>query len=120
MKRFIIVFFFSIALFSQAQSEKSSPLLEVKGDLILVTFFHENGVIHQQGTFSKEGALNGLWTSYDFQGNKLSQGFYSNGKKTGQWLFWTENALKQVDFVDSKIINVSEWREKSDLAFNSK
>ncbi|MGB0456400.1 MAG: toxin-antitoxin system YwqK family antitoxin [Flavobacteriaceae bacterium] len=120
MKRFIIVFFFSIALFSQAQSEKSSPLLEVKGDLILVTFFHDNGVIHQKGTFSIDGALDGLWTSYDFHGNKLSQGNYKNGQKTGQWLFWTEQSLKEVDFVDSKIINVSEWYQKSDLAYHTK
>lgn len=119
MKPYILIFFFSISLFSHAQLEQK-PTLEAKGDMILATYFHDNGSIQQQGTFSKEGALNGLWTSYDFQGNKLSQGFYSNGKKTGQWLFWTENALKQVDFVDSKIINVSEWREKSDLAFNIK
>ncbi len=118
MKRFIIVFFFSIALFSQAQAEKSSPLLEVKGDLILVTLFHDNGVVHQQGTFSIDGTLDGLWTSYDFYGNKLSQGYYENGIKSGKWFFWSEGTLKEVDFQDSKITNVIEWDEKSEVAVN--
>lgn len=71
------------------------------------------------GFFSKEGALNGLWTSYDIQGNKVSQGYYSNGIKTGQWLFWTGDTLKEVDYVNSRIINVSEWRQKSELALNN-
>lgn len=76
-------------------------------------------MIHQQGFFSKEGALNGLWTSYDIQGNKVSQGYYSNGIKTGQWLFWAGDTLKEVDYVNSRIINVSEWRQKSELALNN-
>ena len=31
-----------------------------------------------------------------------------------------ENVLKEVDFLDSKIVNVNEWRQKSDIAFNIK
>jgi len=119
MKQYIYLLFFSIGLFSVAQTEQG-PKLEVRGDMVLATYFHDNGTIHQQGFFSKDGNLNGLWTSYDPQGKKVSQGYYSNGIKTGQWLFWTEDTLKEVDFVDSKIINVSEWQQKSDLALNIK
>ena len=56
--------------------------------------------------------------SYNLTGNKLSQGNYDKGIKTGKWFFWTEKALKEVDYVDSKIINVNEWNHKSELATN--
>lgn len=117
MKPYILIFFFSISLFSHAQLEQK-PTLEAKGDMILATYFHDNGSIQQQGTFSKEGALNGLWTSYDNEGNKLSQGYYENGIKSGKWFFWSEDTLKEVDFQDSKITNVIEWDEKSEVAVN--
>jgi antitoxin component YwqK of YwqJK toxin-antitoxin module len=119
MKQYFHVMIFLLGLFSVAQTDKS-PKLEVRGDMILATYFHDNGVIHQQGFFSKDGTLNGLWTSYDTLGNKVSQGYYLNGMKTGQWLFWIDNTLKEVDFADSKIINVYEWRQKSNLASNIK
>lgn len=117
MKRYILILFASMGLLSFSQNA-INPTFEAQGDLIQATYFHENGSIQQQGFFTKQGALEGLWTSYDFQGNKLSQGYYSDGLKTGQWLFWTENVLKEVDFLDSKIVNVNEWRQKSDVALN--
>ena len=79
---------------------------------------YDNGSVQQEGTFDKNGKLAGLWTSYDLTGNKLSQGNYDKGIKTGKWFFWTEKALKEVDYVDSKIINVNEWNHKSELATN--
>ena len=119
MKHYIYLFFFLLGFVSVAQTEQN-PKLEVRGDMIFATYFYDNGTIHQQGFFSKDGALDGLWTSYDIQGNKMSHGYYSNGIKTGQWLFWTDDALKVVDYVDSKIINVSERRQKPHLALNIK
>lgn len=119
MKKYILILFVSISFVALSQEVKK-PILEVKGDLIMATYFHDNGLVHQQGFFTKAGTLDGLWTSYDFQGNKLSQGYYSNGSKTGQWLFWTEDYLKEVNFSESKIINVSEWQKTSDIALNFK
>ena len=115
MQKYILiaVFFIGTAAFAQNTNQ---PKLEVKADLTLATYFYDNGSVQQEGTFSKNGALEGLWTSYDFKGNKLSQGNYSNGIKTGKWFFWTENSLKEVDFVNSKIMNVNEWDLKSELA----
>lgn len=119
MKQYFYLFFFFLGLVSAAQT-KHSPKLEVKGEMILATYFHDNGTIQQQGFFSQDGILNGLWTSYDNLGNKVSQGYYSNGKKTGQWMFWSNDTLKEVDFVESEIVNVSEWRQKSNLVLNIK
>ena len=119
MKYYILTFFIAFTFLSQAQTEKERTL-EAQGNFILATYYYENGAIQQQGFFNKDGALEGLWSSYDFEGNKLSQGYYSNGAKTGQWLFWADGSLKEVDFVNSKIVNVSEWQQKPDIAFNMK
>ncbi|MDB4289514.1 nicotinic acid mononucleotide adenyltransferase [Flavobacteriaceae bacterium] len=115
MKKYILIALVFIGTLAYAQNT-NQPKLEAKGDVTLATYFYENGAIQQEGTFDKKGKLEGLWTSYDFKGNKLSQGNYSNGIKTGKWFFWTENSLKEVDFVNSKIMNVNEWNLKSELA----
>ena len=117
MKKYIVIAFVFIGTIVTAQN-KNQPKLESKGTLTFATYFYDNGSVQQEGTFNKNGVLEGLWTSYDFEGNKLSQGIYSNGIKTGKWFFWTENSLKEVDFVNSKIMNVNEWNRKSELAVN--
>jgi len=117
MKKYILIaaIFIGTAAFAQSSNQ---PKLEVKGDVTLATYFYDNGSVQQEGTFDKNGKLAGLWTSYDLTGNKLSQGNYDKGIKTGKWFFWTENSLKEVDYVDSKITNVNEWNSKSELATN--
>jgi antitoxin component YwqK of YwqJK toxin-antitoxin module len=117
MKKYILIALVFIGTTVAAQNI-NQPKLETKGPLTVATYYYDNGSVQQEGTFNKNGALEGLWTSYDFKGNKLSQGNYSNGIKTGKWFFWTENSLKEVDFVNSKIMNVSEWDRKSQLAIS--
>ena len=115
MKKYILIALVFIGTTVAAQNV-NQPKLETKGTLTVATYFYDNGSVQQEGAFNKKGALEGLWTSYDFEGNKLSQGNYSNGIKTGKWFFWTEKSLKEVDFVNSKIMNVNEWSRKSELA----
>ena len=119
MKKYILIALVFIGTTVAAQNT-NQPKLESKGTLIVATYFYDNGSVQQEGTFNKNGALEGLWTSYDFKGDKLTQGNYSNGIKTGKWFFWTENSLKEVDFVDSKITSVNEWNNKSELAITMK
>ena len=115
MKIYIIAALSFIGVTVSAQDFKS-PLFHVDWELISATYYHENGEVSQKGTFNKDGVLVGFWTSYDNNGNKLSQGYYENGIKSGKWFFWSEDTLKEVDFQDSKIINVIEWDEKSEVA----
>ena len=115
MKKYILIALVFIGTTVAAQN-LNQPKLETKGTLTVATYFYDNGSVQQEGAFNKNGALEGLWTSYDFEGNKLSQGNYSNGIKTGKWFFWTENSLKEVDYNDSRITNVNEWNSKSELA----
>lgn len=117
MKKYIIIAVLFIGATVSAQDFKS-PLFQVDKELINATYYHENGLVSQKGTFNKDGVLVGFWTSYDNQGNKLSQGYYENGIKSGKWFFWSEDTLKEVDFQDSKITNVIEWDEKSEVAVN--
>lgn len=117
MKKHIRIALIFIGTMAFAQSS-IQPKLEAKGNIISATYFHDNGVIHQQGTFDKKGKLDGIWTSYNENGDKVSQGTYERGVKTGKWFFWTENSLKEVDYRDSKITNVNEWNSETELATN--
>ena len=117
MKKYILIALVFIGTTVAAQN-LNQPKLETKGTLTVATYFYDNGSVQQEGAFNKNGVLEGLWTSYDFKGNKLSQGNYTNGIKTGKWFFWTENSLKEVDFVNSKIMNVNEWSRNSELAIS--
>ena len=92
------------------------PKFEKQGDLVEATFYHENGQVEQMGTFNKQNKLHGTWTSYDNKGNKVAIGKYENGKKVGKWFFWTADSLKEVDYQDNAIANVSEWENKSTIA----
>ena len=99
--------------------EKPKVDLNKQGDITVATYYHANGAIEQQGTFNKDGELHGVWTSFDTQGNKVTIGNYSNGNKTGKWLFWSGNKLREVDYVNSKITSVGEWTDKVQLAISN-
>ena len=108
-----------VATSSYGQADQNVKI-EKKGDLTEATYFYADGNIQQQGTFNSDGKLHGLWTSYDVNGNKLAVGNYEEGVKIGKWFFWTENSLKEVDYLDSKIVQVNEWRDKTKLALRFK
>ncbi|MBR9757614.1 MAG: nicotinic acid mononucleotide adenyltransferase [Algicola sp.] len=110
----ILVFSFGLTF---AQSDATiEPKYEKKGDLIEATYYYDNGVVKQHGFFNKKGELEGTWSSFDLQGNKLAVGEYDNGQKVGKWFFWTEDTLKEVDYKDSRIAVVNEWKNTSRLA----
>lgn len=113
-----ILFIISIFCLSNVYAQSNDVKVETIGDLTQATYYYEDGTIQQQGTFNAVGELHGVWTSYDLQGNKLAVGHYTNGKKTGKWFFWADNKLKEVDFVDSRIASVSEWKTKTPVAIS--
>ncbi|MDG5490812.1 toxin-antitoxin system YwqK family antitoxin [Psychroserpens sp. SPM9] len=119
MKKICSLLLMLSVVFTFAQE---TPKVDLKkdGDLTVATYYHDNGSIEQQGTFNKEGELHGVWTSYDTSGKKVTVGSYTNGKKTGKWLFWSGDTLREVDYVDSRIASVSEWTDKVQVAVNNK
>ena len=117
MKKIVILFVFLITATSFAQEQKAPKVENVAGETE-VTYFYENGIVKQHGFFNENGKLQGTWTSYDIQGEKLAIGNYDNGQKIGKWFFWSDDTLKEVDFIKSKIANVNEWKSDSKLAIN--
>ena len=95
---------FSVYMYPQS----TEPTLEKVGKLVKATYFHDNGEIAQTGYLMK-GKLHGQWLMYDVNGKKLASGKYENGMRTGKWLFWQDEVLKEVDFVNNQIRNVKNW-----------
>ncbi len=118
MKRYTIVLIvFFVCAFAFAQD--TNVVTEKNGDLVEATYYYEDGSIQQKGTF-KDGKLHGTWKLYDAEGNKIAVGNYLEGKKEGKWFFWTEDSLKEVDYIDSKIVSVNEWNDKTRVAIRNK
>lgn len=117
MKNLIAFLMIMSITFTFAQNE---PKVEYKkdGDLTIATYYHENGNIEQQGAFNAEGQLHGVWKSYDTSGNKISMGNYINGKRNGKWLFWQNDMLREVDYLNSKVLSVNEWTDRERVAVN--
>ena len=116
-KRVLFLFALLFSIVSFAQQERK---LELNKDtnLIDVTYYHDNGVVSQTGTYTLDGKLQGEWLSYDIDGNKNIAANYDNGKKVGKWFYWTDKTLKEVDYTNNAIVNVNEWKrdDKTSLA----
>ena len=115
--KFIYGIFLLICFSLNAQPKNdSNPFNYVKkGDLIVVTNYHENGVIAQTG-FIKNGELHGKWTSYDLNGNEKMIGYYQNGKKNGKWFIWSYGNLKEVNFKNNKVVSYLDCGSKKEIA----
>lgn len=103
----IALFFISVATYAQAEPEMK---LNKETDLIEATYFHGNGEISQKGTFNLEKKLHGEWMSFNEKGKTISVGAYANGVKTGKWLFWANDVLKEVEYNNNVIAAVTETK----------
>ncbi|MGA1029992.1 MAG: toxin-antitoxin system YwqK family antitoxin [Flavobacteriaceae bacterium] len=111
----LFVFLLSIGLYAQENTPEKQ--LKKKGSNLEYVEYHSNGQIAQKGTI-KANKLDGIWVSYSKAGEKLSQGHYTNGKKTGKWFFWNENGLIEADFNNNKLITAVSWDNRQTLAKN--
>ena len=108
MKKYIIL---TALLFSGiAFAQENDPKLEAIGELVRTTYYFENGKVQQEGFF-KNGKLEGIWISFDINGNKLSVANYENGEKTGKWLFCFFNKLNEVEYSNSRIASIKTWKQ---------
>ncbi|MEO8234291.1 MAG: membrane-binding protein [Flavobacterium sp.] len=110
MKKYIMltVLMLSGVIFAQP----IEPKYEIEGNLVKVTYYHDNGQIKQTG-FYKDGKVQGKWVSFTEIGEKLSQGEYNQGVKTGKWFFWNQNTLNEVDYSNNQIAEVKKWSKES-------
>ncbi len=106
MKNIIVLLTVVFAMsFSYGQQENKLGLNE-ETELIEATYFHDNGIVSQVGTFNLDGKLHGEWTSFNKEGEKISEGRYVNGRKVGKWTFWAGNETKEVRYSNNEIASV--------------
>lgn len=101
----LVLLFVSAASYAQVEPEMK---LNKETQLIEATYFHANGEISQKGTFNLEKKLHGEWMSYNEKGETISVGAYEDGLKSGKWLFWANDVLKEVEYSDNAIAAVTE------------
>ena len=101
---FLVTALFSVCMYAQ----DTQPTLEKVGKMVKATYFHENGNIAQTGYLMK-GKLHGQWFMYTDNGKKIASGKYNEGKRAGKWFFWEGEILKEVDYVDNRIVSVKNW-----------
>ena len=116
MKNTCLLFAFLITVVSFAQQKEELKLNE-DTNLIEATYYHDNGVVSQKGTFTQNGKLQGEWLSFNTQGKKTVLANYDNGKKVGKWFYWNNETLKEVDYNENVIADVTVWENASSLAF---
>jgi len=103
--------FLAFILSLSLNAQKAAPIFEKDGNMVKATYFYENGQIAQVGHFLN-GKLEGEWKMFTPEGKKLAIGEYSQGKKSGKWFFWKEGELSEVDYLDNRIANVTEWNDR--------
>ncbi|MDG3583206.1 MULTISPECIES: toxin-antitoxin system YwqK family antitoxin [Galbibacter] len=112
MKKTLLIFAMLFSLVMVAQKVENKPKLEKEGEMVKATYFHENGQIAQTGYYLN-GKLHGEWKAFDENGKKTAMAKYENGKKTGKWFFWNDKILKEVNYQDNRITNVTTWNNAS-------
>ncbi|MFX0555847.1 toxin-antitoxin system YwqK family antitoxin [Maribacter sp. CXY002] len=112
-----ILFIFILALSFGVYAQKVEPKFEVEGNKVKATYFHANGEISQMGYFLNE-KLEGQWKMFNAKGDKIAMGNYKNGVKTGKWLFWEGDTMKEVNFDDNKIASVANVKQKEAMVIN--
>lgn len=108
MKKYIMIT--AVLISGMIFAQNKEPKLEAVGNMVKVTYLHENGQVQQQG-FYKNGKLEGQWVSFDAQGNKLSVAEYNKGQKVGKWFYWNNSVLSEVDYSDNRVASVKNWKK---------
>lgn len=115
MKKLLIIAMMAFSFGTYAQEVE--PTFVKEGNKIKATYFHANGEISQQGYFLNE-KLEGEWKMFNKEGEKIAMGNYSKGMKTGKWLFWEGDYVKEVDFDDNRIAAVTTSKDKKPVVVN--
>jgi antitoxin component YwqK of YwqJK toxin-antitoxin module len=115
MKKWVLILVMAFSFVAIAQDVE--PKFEKEGDKVKATYFHANGEVSQQGYFLNE-KLEGEWKMFNDKGDKIAIGNYTKGAKTGTWMFWEGDTVKEVDFNNNSIAAVSESKSTTPLVRN--
>jgi antitoxin component YwqK of YwqJK toxin-antitoxin module len=112
---FMVFFLMGVVLYAQESNDQAKFVK--KGNLIEATYYHANGNVSQIG-FLKNKKPHGVWKAYDFQGKKIAQAQYEEGKKEGKWFFWNDNKLSEVEYNDNNIVKVNDYQMTDSYVIN--
>lgn len=115
MKKIAVLFAMFCVSFVFAQNDDKVKY-EKKGDLVEATIYNDDGSIEQHGFF-KDKKLHGTWTYFNTEGKKVAIGNYKLGVKTGKWLFYSNGEVKQVNYLNGKVVKVSK-KDNASMAYN--
>lgn len=107
----IALILFASGVYAQEKEQRYNK----ETDLIEVVYYHDNGMVSQEGTFNTDQKLHGLWKSFNRKGEKIAEGTYVNGLKSGTWYFWAGDVVKEVTYSDNVIASVTEDKKSSKL-----
>jgi antitoxin component YwqK of YwqJK toxin-antitoxin module len=108
----LTLLFSSIFSFAQDSNLRKT---EIKGDLLEVTLYYENGTIMQHGFYTEDGKLHASWESYYIDGTRKCVATYNYGVKVGIWTYWNNDKITKVEYDNNKIISVKEVSEDSTI-----
>jgi antitoxin component YwqK of YwqJK toxin-antitoxin module len=114
LRNFSFILFFMVMPLTAQENGLSKTYVQ-EGDQIRYTEYFKNGQIAQTGYFLN-GKNHGLWTSYNQDGSKKSEGTFENGKKVDDWFFWDKTILIEVTFKDNMIEHAIQWDKSEILA----
>ena len=87
--------------------------LNMFNPVVEVEIMHDNGKIYQKG-FLMNNMLHGRWESYNVKGELVVLGEFVRGKKTGKWIFWSDDKLTEVNFKNNKVLSHHSWNNSSE------
>lgn len=73
-------------------------------------FFYENGQKRMEGEYNREGKKDGKWTYWYENGNKWSEGYFSEGLNHKERTTWHENGNLHYTGVYDKGKRVGVWK----------
>ncbi|HMB61877.1 MAG TPA: hypothetical protein VKN36_02315 [Eudoraea sp.] len=118
MNKFILLLALCLLTSLTYGQKEKEVKLNKETNLVEATYYHDNGMVSQEGTFNLEGKLHGAWVSYSDSGEKISEGSYTNGAKTGKWFFWADGMVKEVEFTNNSIASVINKESASGITKN--
>ena len=77
-----------LVLSSVTFAQNREPKLEEVNGAVKATYYHENGV-------------------------KIAIAEYSHGEKVGNWFFWNNEGLSEVDYSKDAILSIKKWSKGS-------
>lgn len=97
-------------------SGETKALYTIGENQVSVTNFYENGAVKEKGYYNTKGNPDGVWTSFDANGNKSAQAYYVDGQKEGIWLHFDQSnkTVKQVTYSGDLAVNL-EIKDASDV-----